>query len=157
MDTLASTSTVRGTSIRIATAHPTEFIDLTHRLEAIVADARIRTGLITVQTLHTTTAIVVNEHEPWLLADFAALLQRIAPVDGEYQHDGAPARTAQPTAGERINGHAHCRALLLPSSAGLTIAGGRLHLGRWQRVFLVELDGPQEREVSVVVVGESGR
>jgi secondary thiamine-phosphate synthase enzyme len=55
---------------------------------------------------------------------------------------------------ERPNGHAHCRALLLPSSACLNVTEGRLQLGRWQRVFLVELDGPRERSVSVLLFGE---
>jgi secondary thiamine-phosphate synthase enzyme len=55
--------------------------------------------------------------------------------------------------GERPNGHAHCRALLMGSSASLNVAGGRLQLGRWQRVFLAELDGPRSREISVLVLG----
>ena len=55
------------------------------------------------------------------------------------------------------HGHAHCRALLLPTSACLNVVDGRLALGRWQRVFLVELDGPRHREVSLVAVGESAR
>jgi secondary thiamine-phosphate synthase enzyme len=57
-------------------------------------------------------------------------------------------------ADERPNGHAHCRALLLPSSASLNVVDGRLQLGTWQRVFLVELDGPRDREVSLLAFGE---
>ena len=137
--------------------HPTEFIDLTDRLEALVADAGLRFGILNVQTLHTTTAIVVNEHEPLLLADFQALLEAAAPDDGRYRHDDTTARTVNVTDAERPNGHAHCRALLLPSSACLNVTGGRLLLGRWQRVFLVELDGPRERDISVLIFGEAGR
>ena len=66
-------------------------------------------------------------------------------------------RTVNVTDGERPNGHAHCRALLLPSSACLNVTGGRLALGRWQRVFFVELDGPRERDISVLAFGEGGR
>ncbi len=58
-------------------------------------------------------------------------------------------------ADEPINGHAHCRALLLPTSVTLTIVGGQLSLGRWQRLFFVELDGPRRRELSAVIVGET--
>jgi secondary thiamine-phosphate synthase enzyme len=61
------------------------------------------------------------------------------------------------TPDERRNGHAHCRALLLGSSVAVNVANGRLQLGRWQRVFLVELDGPRTREVSVLVIGEATR
>ncbi len=141
-------------SIHVATRHPTEFIDLTDRLNGLIAHAGLGAGILNVQTLHTTTAIVVNEHEPLLLADFKALLEASAPDDGRYRHDDPTARTVNLTDGERKNGHAHCRALLLPSSACLNVIGGRLRLGRWQRVFFVELDGPRERGVSVAVLGD---
>jgi len=61
------------------------------------------------------------------------------------------------TAEERVNGHAYCRALLLPSSACLNISAGTLMLGTWQRVFLVELDGPRVRHVSILIAGEGRR
>ncbi|MCC7178821.1 MAG: YjbQ family protein [Acidobacteria bacterium] len=144
-------------TLRVSSRLPTEFVDLTDRLERLIAEAGLGTGLLNVQTRHTTTAIVVNEHEPLLLSDFQALLEAAAPHDGRYRHDDLGARTVNLTAGERPNGHAHCRALFLPSSACLNVTDGRLRLGRWQRVFFVELDGPQEREISVMVLGESGQ
>ena len=158
METLTPVSACRRTAtIHIRTTQPTEFIDLTDRLERLVADAGLRFGILNVQTLHTTTAIVVNEHEPLLLADFQSLLEAAAPDDGNYQHDDTAVRTVNVTEAERPNGHAHCRALLLPPSACLNVVGGRLLLGRWQRVCLVELDGPRERELSVIIFGETGR
>jgi secondary thiamine-phosphate synthase enzyme len=141
--------------IRVTTERETEFIDITERIQALAADAGIHAGLVNIQSLHTTTAIVVNEHEPLLLTDFDALLARTAPADAPYRHDDMDVRTVNLAPGERANGHAHCRALLLPTSAMLNVAGGRLQLGRWQRVFLVELDGPRAREVSVMVFGEA--
>jgi secondary thiamine-phosphate synthase enzyme len=130
-----------------------EFIDLTDQVEALAAEAGIHAGLVNIQSLHTTTAIVVNEHEPLLLADFGTLLTEAAPQHAPYRHDDMSVRTVNLAPDERPNGHAHCRALLLPSSALLNVAEGRLQLGRWQRVFLVELDGPRAREVSVLVSG----
>ena len=144
----------RHASIHVTTRHPTEFIDLTDRLDGLIAHAGLGAGILNVQTLHTTTAIVVNEHEPLLLADFQGLLEAAAPDHGRYRHDDPAARTVNLTDAERPNGHAHCRALLLPSSACLNVADGRLQLGRWQRVFFVELDGPRERGLSVMVYGE---
>jgi secondary thiamine-phosphate synthase enzyme len=149
--------TYRHTTIRIATGRPTEFIDLTDRLEALVAEAGMDTGLVNIQSLHTTTAIVVNEHEPLLLGDFSALLQHAAPIGASYRHDDFRVRTINMVPGERSNGHAHCRALLLGASTCLNVAGGRLQRGRWQRVFLAELDGPRVREVSIMLVGGGGR
>ena len=157
METLAPAQACRHTRIRVETRRPTEFIDLTDQIAASVSESGIRDGLVNVQTLHTTTAIIVNEHEPLLLADFAALLDRLAPRDAGYRHDDMDARTVNLAPGERPNGYAHCRALLLGSSALLNLAGGRLQLGRWQRVFLVEMDGPRSREVSVLVLGGDAR
>ena len=157
METLAPASTCRHTSIRITTERPTEFIDLTERLEALVAASGVRFGLVNVQTLHTTTAIVVNEHEPLLLDDFVSLLEKAAPRHADYRHDDWFVRTVNLTADERSNGHGHCRALLLGASACLNVIDGQLQLGCWQRVFLAELDGPRERQVSVLVLGEGGR
>ena len=157
METLVPAAICRHARIRVATERATEFIDLTARIEALAEEAGIDVGLVNVQALHTTTAIVVNEHEPLLLADFEDLLARAAGRDAPYRHDDMNVRTVNLAPGERPNGHAHCHALLLGSSASLNVADGRLQLGRWQRVFLVELDGPRVREVSVLVLGEGVR
>lgn len=154
MEMLAPASTCRDARFRIHTEQPTAFVDLTDRLEMFVTDTGVRFGLLNVQTLHTTTALVVNEREPLLLADFQHLFERVAPQDIYYRHDDFAARTVNLTNEERANGHSHCRALLLPTAVSLQVQNGRLLLGEWQRVFLVELDGPREREVSALLFGE---
>jgi secondary thiamine-phosphate synthase enzyme len=157
MHTVMPAASVHFATISVSTRYPTEFIDLTDRLEGLVADWGIRSGILNVQTLHTTSAIVINEHEPLLLADFRALLEAVAPAHGRYRHDDPAFRTVNLTEGERPNGHAHCRALFLPVSTCLNVTEGRLRLGCWQRVFFVELDGPRERNVSVLILGGAGR
>lgn len=157
METLAPAAICHHARIRVATGRAMEFIDLTSRIEALAAETGVDVGLVNIQTLHTTTGIVINEHEPLLLADFEGLLARTAPRDGIYRHDDMEVRTVNLAPGERPNGHAHCHALLLGSTASVNVAGGRLQLGRWQRIFLVELDGPREREISVLVLGDSRR
>jgi hypothetical protein len=67
MKTLAPTFVYRHTRIGIATERPTQFVDLTDGLESLVTEAGLTVGFVNVQTLHTTTALVVNEHEPLLL------------------------------------------------------------------------------------------
>ena len=66
MQTIEPTAGIHAT-VQIASGRPTEFIDITERIQTVVAASGIRTGFVNVQTLHTTTAIVVNEHEPLLL------------------------------------------------------------------------------------------
>jgi secondary thiamine-phosphate synthase enzyme len=143
--------------IRASSSRTTEFIDLTDRVAALLASQPVETGLVHLQVLHTTAALVLNEHEPLLLADFADALDRLMPADILYRHDQLGLRTVNVTLDERVNGHAHCRALLLGASLTLHVAARRLVLGRWQRLFLVELDGPRDRTVSVVVLGNDLR
>lgn len=140
--------------IQLVTGRPTAFIDLTAELERLVTTSNVRVGSLTIQTLHTTTGLVVNEREPLLLSDFESVLSRLVPGAAVYHHDDIARRIGVPL-DEPRNGHAHCRALLLPSSLSLTIVDQRLVLGRWQRVFFVELDGPRTRELSVVILGEA--
>jgi secondary thiamine-phosphate synthase enzyme len=154
MQTAAPSPTCRHTTLRIETDHPTQFIDLTSDLEAFVAASGIQSGLLNVQSLHTTAAIVVNEHEPLLLTDMTGLLERLAPVDAVYRHDNIPRRTVNCVISEPPTGHSHCRALLLGSTASLNVIDGELRLGTWQRVFLVELDGPRTRDVSLLLLGD---
>jgi secondary thiamine-phosphate synthase enzyme len=153
MQNVAARPTCRHTTIRIETEHATQFIDLTPDLQAFVAASGIQSGLLNVQSLHTTAAIIVNEHEPLLLMDMAGLLERLAPVDAVYRHDSITLRTVNCVLGEPPNGHSHCRALLLGSAAALNVVDGEIRLGRWQRVFLVELDGPRTRDVSLLLLG----
>jgi secondary thiamine-phosphate synthase enzyme len=157
METIAPTRTRQHSRFAVQTTCATQFVDLTGEVQRFVSDSGIDDGIVNVQSLHTTAAIVINEHEPLLLADFAALLERTAPAEGPYRHDDMSIRSTNLMPGERVNGHAHCRALLLSNSASLNVAGGQLQLGRWQRVFLVELDGPQRRELSVLLLGETAR
>jgi thiamine phosphate synthase YjbQ (UPF0047 family) len=114
METLAAVSPCHHATIRITPDRPTQFVDLTERLDAFVAASGVRRGLLNIQSLHTTTANVVNEHEPLLLAVFAILLEKVAPSHTSYRHDDVTARTVNVTLGERPNGFAHCRALFMP-------------------------------------------
>jgi len=152
MDTFAPAPSHLHTRFRLITSQPTQFVDVTERLERLVAESGVEFGVLNVQTLHTTTGIVVNEHEPLLLEDFQTLLEDTAPHHGRYRHDDPMARVVNLTEAERPNGHAHCRALFLPTAACLNIVKARLVLGHWQRVFFVELDGPRDREISVLVL-----
>ena len=156
MEAFAPTA-CRHTKIRLKTEGATDFVDLTDRLRMLVAESGIRLGFVNVQSLHTTVAIVVNENEPLLLTDFADALENAAPAAARYRHDDATIRTVNLTPNERVNGHAHCRALFLGFSACINIIDGTLQLGAWQRVFMAELDGPRDREISVMVVGEGWR
>jgi secondary thiamine-phosphate synthase enzyme len=139
-------------TISVVTRQEMEFVDLTASLSGLVEALAIRDGVLTVQTRHTTTGLMINEHEPLLLDDLKAMFERLVPAEASYAHDDFSCRTVNLGPNERRNGHAHCRAALLRTSESIPIRDGRLTLGRWQRVFLVEFDGGQRREVSVALV-----
>ena len=136
----------------ILTEERTQFIDLTDWVARCLARSGIDRGIVLVRALHTTAAVVVNEHEPLLLEDLKAMLERLAP-EGEYAHDDLSRRRVNVEPGERRNGHSHARALLLGGSGPIGVLQGALDLGRWQSILLVELDGPRYRSVSVTVMG----
>jgi secondary thiamine-phosphate synthase enzyme len=140
-------------TLELRTAGPMHFADLTDELALCVDRSGIEHGLLNLQCLHTSAALVVNENEPLLHEDFRSLLERWAPRDAGWQHDRFEVRTVNLAPGERPNGHAHARALVLRSTECLNVVGGRLQLGRWQRVFLLECDESRDRAVSVMVLG----
>ncbi len=140
-------------TIHLQTQECLQFIDLTELIRQQVQQAGVRNGFVNVQTQHTTAALIVNEHEPLLLEDLQQTLERIAPQSIAYRHDDFSIRTANLFPDENPNGHAHCKAMFLPTSVTLNIADSQLQLGRWQRIFFIELDSSRERRVSVMVLG----
>jgi secondary thiamine-phosphate synthase enzyme len=139
--------------VSVATGRHLEFVDVTERVLQCLAESGIQNGFAVVFSRHTTAGIRINEHEPLLLEDMARLLEALVPAEATYRHDDFTVRTVNLAENERINGHSHCRSLLLGASETVPVAAGRLLLGRWQRIFLVELDGPNQRELVIQLVG----
>lgn len=135
-------------TISLRSEHARQFIDITDFVLDGVRDAGIRNGFVTVTSQHTTASIIVNEHEPELLKDLDKFLARLAPDHLEYAHNAVPCGPD-----EHPNGHSHCQALLLTASTSVPVVDGSLMLGRFQRIFLVELDRSRDRRVSVAALG----
>ncbi len=146
-----------GNRIEFATTSATEFVDITPRISEEIRRAGLRNGRVHLQSLHTTLGLAVNENEPLLLSDFKGLLERLAPAGAGYEHDDF-ARRFDIRIDEPVNGHAHCRQLLLSAFATLMVEDGHLVLGRWQSVFAVELDGPRRhRTLAIQLEGDFAR
>ncbi len=142
------------TLLVLETTRAPEFVDITRQVEEFARSTRIQNGFVVVFSKHTTAAIKINENEPLLLADMERFLGVLASPNGHYQHNDFSLRTTNMTEDECPNGHAHCQHLLMSTSETIPIVDGELQLGRWQRVFLVELDRPRAREVVLQVLGE---
>jgi secondary thiamine-phosphate synthase enzyme len=130
-----------------------QFIDITDHIHTFLRKSGIQNGILNIQTKHTTTAILINEHEPLLLQDMTILMERLSPRSFEYQHNNFQIRTVNVTPFEDENGHSHCKAMLLPTSQAVNVVDGELQLGRWQRIFLIELDKARDRFVSLMLLG----
>jgi len=115
-----------------------EMVDLTPTVAEIVSRSGVGEGQATVFVPHATAAIIINENDdPNVCTDVLDLLHRLVP-DGCWRHDRIDG-----------NGAAHIQAAILGPSETIPVDGGRLLLGRWQAIMLVELDGPKQRQVIV--------
>ena len=139
--------------LRFESVKSPEFIDITDSVRDCVSKAAVSTGFVVVYSKHTTASIKINENEPLLLQDMEQFLERMSPRDAEYRHNDFKVRTVNMTEDECPNGHAHCQHLLLGTSETIPIVDGTMQFGRWQSIFLVELDHPRAREVVVQVLG----
>jgi len=140
--------------IELKTTATLDFIDITDKIQKTLKKIKIEKGIVNVQSLHTTMAIIVNEAEPLLIGDIKKMLEKIAPHKAEYQHDDFSIRTVNMCDGECRNGHSHCKAICLATSQMLNILDGQLQLGQWQRIFAIELDRSRPRKIALQAIGE---
>ena len=138
--------------IELETGDGISLHDITSNLDDAITKSGINNGFLTVTSQHTTTAIAINEYEERLLEDIKAFLTRLAPPGDKYLHNDIHLRDCPPD--EPENAHSHLAAMMLGSSEVIAVADGKLVLGQYQSVMLVELDGSRKRKVSVQVVGE---
>lgn len=139
--------------IGIESADKTELIDVTDRVRTIVSDSGIKRGVVNIYTTHTTTSIRINENESGLIKDIKRFLEKNAPPFKSYEHDNLEKRDDVPV-DEPANAHSHLKAIMMGASESIPIMGSSPAMGRWQRVFFVELDGPRKRKMLVNVMGE---
>jgi secondary thiamine-phosphate synthase enzyme len=145
---------IRTEALHFRTTGGLEFWDLTEVAREVIRRSGVRHGQVTVHSLHTTTSVFVNESETGFLNDFRRLVGEIVPVDRYYEHDDHELRTENFQEDELLNGHAHCRQLLIGSSSvTLPIVEGEVLLGSWQRILFAELDQARERRVVVHAQG----
>jgi len=114
-----------------------QFVNITARINALLAESGIEDGRCTVFVSHTTAAVTINEDaDPDVMEDLLRYLQKMVPLKGSYRH-------------REGNSDAHIKAALLGCSLHLIIKDGSLDLGTWQGVFLAEFDGPRTRSVKI--------
>ena len=142
---------ILSTLLHLDTHTDIEFINVTEQVQQQVTQSGVQQGHALVFSCHTTTALVVNEHEERLLVDIKAYLKKLAPPEDRYLHNDLHLRVVPPN--EPMNAHSHLMAMTLSNSEFIPIVDGKLALGTYQAIMLVELDGPRQRRLQVQVSG----
>jgi secondary thiamine-phosphate synthase enzyme len=121
-------------------------IDITKSTSKAIEDSKLKQGIVTIFIAGSTAAVTTIEYESGLKADFPKMLSRIAPKNIEYEHDKT---------WHDGNGHSHVRASLVGPSLTIPFKDGRLSLGTWQQIVVVEMDIRQrERKIILQIMGE---
>jgi secondary thiamine-phosphate synthase enzyme len=123
-------------------------VDLTDDIASFTRAAEVIDGAVLVFCAHTTCALVINEWEEGALEDLKRRLDLLFPPNDYYAHDDLTRRTQNLTENERRNGASHVAQMIVGGTSHvIPVSGGRLLLGEWQRLFLLELDQPKPRSV----------
>ncbi|HXW17654.1 MAG TPA: secondary thiamine-phosphate synthase enzyme YjbQ [Candidatus Acidoferrales bacterium] len=125
-----------------------ELINITRDVNEVLKKHGMKAGFVLVQTLHTTTAIFINEFQQALLDDIKSFLERLVGRLDYWRHNDPKISECN-----RKNADSHLRAMVLGHTLSLPVRNGELALGYWQSVILAELDGPRERAVQIQVLG----
>ena len=129
-----------------------QFCDFTEKIEALVSKSSVKHGSITIFTPHTTTAVLVNESETGYINDFKRKLEDLVPSEAYYEHDDWDLRTENMQEDENVNGRSHVRGSIIGSTAiTLPIVDFEMIMGRWQRLFFVELDCARPRRLFIQI------
>lgn len=125
-----------------------QLLNITDRINDIVRKSGVRDGIVHLQSLHTTTAVFLNEWQDALLEDVKAFFEETVRQERYYKHND-PAHSDC----ERSNADSHLRGMFMGQSVSLQVRNARVLLGTWQSIILAEFDGPRSRSVAVQISG----
>ena len=125
-----------------------QLINVTDRINDIVRKSGIRDGMVHLQSLHTTTAVFINEWQDALLNDVRRFLEELVNREDSWRHNDPSFSDC-----ERRNADSHLRGMVMGQSLSLQVRNSAVLLGTWQSIILAEFDGPRSRSVSIQVSG----
>ncbi len=130
--------------LSLSTRGDADMIDITDGVQRVVSAAGVDEGVASTFVRGSTAAVTTMEHEPGNVSDLRGVLDRLVPPQGEYEHNRLNRDT---------NSHAHQRASIVGPSESVPVSGGKLALGTWQQLVLIDFDDrPRDRTVFVQVV-----
>jgi secondary thiamine-phosphate synthase enzyme len=125
------------------TTEKIQFIRITEKVEDVIEKSKVKEGLVLVNPMHITAAVIVNDDEEGIKKDYIDALQRLVPYNAEYRHN----------VGED-NAAAHIWRQFMAHQVVMPITDGKLDLGPWEQIFYCEFDGKRRKRVLVKVIGE---
>jgi secondary thiamine-phosphate synthase enzyme len=143
-------------TVEVVPARRLDVLDLTDDLRRAIKDSGVTDGCAVAFVAHTTCALLINEWEDGALDDLRRRIEHLVPGDVYYAHDDLERRTQNlQEAHERANGRSHVTQMLMgATSHAIPVIAGEPAFGQWQRLILLELDEPKERQVLFHVFGE---
>ena len=136
---------VHGGELRFSTQGDGDVVDITEGVAQVARASGVVDGVVSVFVPGSTAAVTAMEHEPGGVHDLRSALERLVPREGDYEHNRLNSDT---------NSHAHIRAAIVGPSESVPLRDGRLAMGTWQQLVLVDFDDrPRERTVLVQVQG----
>lgn len=130
----------------LRTTAGTDIIDLTGQVQDQLSASRIVSGILVLFVPGSTGALTTIEYESGVLEDLKRVIEKLAPKDNHYDHDRRWGDG---------NGYSHVRAALMKPSLSIPIEKGRLSLGTWQQIVLLDFDNrPRDRRVLIQILGE---
>jgi secondary thiamine-phosphate synthase enzyme len=131
-------------TILVKTKKLHEFVELTEDIEEAAKESKIKNGVVFANALHNTAALIIQENDPSVHKDLINVLEKLFPMGAKYEHDYEG----------NENATAHLKSNFLGTFVTIPLTGGKLNLGTWQSIFIVELFEPRTRKIVVTIIGE---
>jgi secondary thiamine-phosphate synthase enzyme len=133
-------SAAKTDTVMVRSGKHADAIDVTDRVQQVVRESGVKSGLCHVYVPHTTAGVFINENaDPDALSDILNTLETLVPWENGYRHAEG-------------NAAAHIKSTLVGTSQTVPVREGRLALGRWQGIYFADFDGPRERHLQVTVL-----
>lgn len=127
-------------TLHVKTQEKRQIIDITDKIESLVKNTEAKNGVLTVFAKHTTCAVIISEFENGIIKDILKYINQAGPK-GPFEHSH----------GSDDHAPSHILSALIGQSRSIPLKQGKLQLGTWQRICLLELDGPREREIEIAI------
>ena len=141
---LSLTMKVVQKEISLTTRKRYDFVKITGRVVEIVKNSKLKNGIVSINSLHTTAGVIIQENDETIFKDMMNTFERILPLKERYNH----------LEEDNENAIAHQITTIIGNSVSVPVVNGELRLGMYQNIFFIELDKARNRTVSVTVIGE---